>query len=155
MELKERLEIISAWITGYDLENGEIFSSRGKLINCINGHGYIIIRGPRIQGKQIGVLVHQLVWWLAKQEVAKGLDHIDRNKTNNSIANLRISTPRQNLLNTHRSENSKGYGWDKNANKWKVQIGVKNNLIYGGYFTNEKDAISKANEIKEYYKNVV
>ena len=60
------------------------------------------------------------------------IDHIDRNKTNNNVVNLRIVTKQQNEWNT----NSKGYCWDKRINKYQVRICLNNkNISLGCYKT--------------------
>jgi hypothetical protein len=64
MELKERLEIIKNWISNYDLEKGLIWSSTGKLLNNTRKDGYIQIRGPYINGKQILCQAHQLIYYI-------------------------------------------------------------------------------------------
>jgi hypothetical protein len=63
------------------------------------------------------------------------LDHIDGNRSNNKIENLRAATVSQNLQNskTYKSNTSgiKGVSWEKDRNKWKVQIMLrgKNKVI--------------------------
>ena len=42
---------------------------------------------------------HRLVWWLVKGEDCEVLDHIDRNKANNRVENLRPATKAQNAAN--------------------------------------------------------
>ena len=86
------------------------------------------------------------------------IDHIDGNKENNTITNIRSCTQQQNMFNKTKSINNKsGYkGVDWNCNKWRVRIMIKNKEIYIGSFDCIKEA-SKAYEAKakelfgEYY----
>lgn len=64
------------------------------------------------------------------------VDHIDRNKTNNKISNLRMLPHQQNMFNN----NAKGYTWDKNKDKWKAQIKINGKNINLGYFKKEDEA---------------
>ena len=59
------------------------------------------------------------------------IDHIDRNKTNNNVVNLRIVTNQQNQFNT----NSKGYTFAKN--KYEARIFISGKKIYLGYYKTE------------------
>jgi hypothetical protein len=89
------------------------------------------------------------------------VDHIDNNKLNNTISNLRWCNSQENQHNHQLNENNtsgvKGIYWDKNANKWHAQIKFKNKLIYLGLFDNLEDAKTarqqKANELYGEYIN--
>ena len=54
------------------------------------------------------------------------IDHIDRNKTNNRVSNLRWATPSENQCNMSKhsdgSSKYKGVSKQKNAKKWTAQI---------------------------------
>lgn len=67
------------------------------------------------------------------------IDHIDRDKINNNVSNLRIVTNQQNQFNT----NAKGYCWHKRLQKWEAKICVNGKHLNLGYFEKEEDA-SKA-----------
>ena len=64
------------------------------------------------------------------------IDHIDRDKLNNNIENLRVVTNQQNQWN----QNRKGYYFHKATGKYRACIRVDGNLKYLGYFENEDDA---------------
>lgn len=62
------------------------------------------------------------------------IDHIDRNRTNNSISNFRPATIQQNMFN----KGAKGYYWNKN--KWEAQIKLNGEHIHLGRFNTEEEA---------------
>ena len=64
------------------------------------------------------------------------IDHIDNNKLNNSVENLRITTPQGNNQNTK----AKGYYWDKRRKKYQASIRLNGKLIYLGYYDTEEEA---------------
>ena len=65
------------------------------------------------------------------------IDHIDGNRLNNNIANLRIVTAQQNQWNHTKA---KGYSWDKVKQKWRSHMRLNYKTIHLGYYTNEEDA---------------
>lgn len=64
-------------------------------------NGYEQIKLYR-DGKRKWFMVHRLVWEAFNGEIPNGLqiDHIDGNKTNNELSNLRCVTPKENINNT-------------------------------------------------------
>ena len=71
-------------------------------------------------------MLHRLIWTLAHGEIPKGLviDHINGNKNDNRLVNLRAITAQKNQHNRH---TAKGYGWCKRDKRFVAQI--KNNGI--------------------------
>ena len=71
----------------------------GDVIGCMNRHGYLC---TNLDQKQY--LVHRLVWkYYYGTDPKYILDHIDRNKTNNNIWNLRESDHIENNRNNTRT----------------------------------------------------
>lgn len=64
-------------------------------------HGYIEIRYKRKWFK-----VHRLAWFFIYGELPQVVDHIDRDKTNNRIENLRASTIAENNVNRSKQKNN-------------------------------------------------
>ena len=75
------------------------------------------------------------------------VDHIDKNKLNNSLHNLRVISQQENSFNS----NSKGYSWDKYANKYSAQIHLNRKKINLGLFKTEEDARNAYLEAKLKY----
>ncbi len=74
------------------------------------------------------------------------VDHIDRDKTNNKISNLRWVTHSENNMNRSiRSDNISGVpgiNWYKKLSKWHVQISINGEQKHIGYFNDFEDAIT-------------
>lgn len=62
------------------------------------------------------------------------VDHIDGNKLNNNLENLRWVTTSENL------QNRKAKGWRKNGSKYLAKIGIDYERIYLGSFDTEEEA---------------
>jgi len=80
-------------------------------------------------------------------DTTKQVDHIDGQRLNNSLTNLRVVTHQQNQWNRL---TAKGYCWSKQHNKWCAQIKVNKKKIHLGYFNTEqkaRDAYLKAKNI--------
>ena len=65
------------------------------------------------------------------------IDHIDGNKINNHINNLRVVNRQQNQWNQTKA---KGYIYLQKLNKYRSQIGVDYKLIYLGFYDTEEEA---------------
>ena len=94
---------------------------------------------------------HRLIFLYHYGYLPKQLDHIDRNKLNNKIENLREATQSQNMMNRKSFKNTssqyKGVTWDRKNQKWLSQIKINKKLIHLGRFKFETDA-AKAYNIK-------
>lgn len=71
-------------------------------------------------------LAHRLVAETFLGEIPKGyqIDHIDRNRSNNAIENLRIVTSHENRINTHAHDLVDARGWShtyQNQKQYKEQ----------------------------------
>lgn len=102
-------------------------------------------RRVRVDGKYF--YIHRLIWWLLTgKEVPEDLfiDHIDGNRLNNLITNLRLATALENQYNKARQDNGtssyKGVWFDKAKDVWKASIRFKEKRHYIGQFSSELDA---------------
>jgi hypothetical protein len=104
----------------------------------INGYNRIGINGKMI-------FRHRLIAFCFLgleniNEVKSGsdvIDHINGNKLNNAIANLRITNQSGNLQNR---KDVKGYSFHKREKKYQTQIMVNYKLIHLGYYNTEEEA---------------
>jgi hypothetical protein len=108
-----------------------------------------------VQGKKH--LIHRLIaeYFIPNPNNKAYVDHIDNNRSNNRIDNLRWVTTSENNYNMSIKKTNKsgvkGVIWNKNKNKWEVQISHKGKRYHLGYFTDKDEAIKtrklKANEL--------
>jgi len=112
--------------------------SQWKWTFCNTGYAYRI--GPRAEGRK-KIYLHRLV---AGVEKGDEVDHIDRNKLNNTRGNLRKCSRRENSCNNIRrskkSSKYKGVFLKKRDNKWCAQIKVGGNSKHIGIFDRQEDA---------------
>jgi len=101
------------------------------------------------KGKRKSYYVHRIIAYVYKgldiENPKQMIDHIDTNKENNNVTNLRVVTNQENMFN----RNAKGYTWDKK--KWKAYIQINGKLIHLGYFEKEEDAHEAYLNAKEIY----
>jgi hypothetical protein len=130
---------------------GDILSvNRGKFIrpHISKSSGYTMCTFINEDGGKDVCYVHQLmaVSFIDKDYKSKGLvvDHIDRDKSNNDLTNLRVVTYSVNNEN----RDSKHYYYCKTRCKFAVQI-KRNGVSYKKRFINEDDAIKFIKNIKK------
>ena len=74
----------------------------------------------------------------------ESVDHIDRDRSNNKIENLRAATSTQNQgnrsLNKTNTSGFRGVGWHKKYNKWVARISINGKLKNIGQFNCIEDA---------------
>jgi len=87
-------------------------------------------------------LVHRFIWYLCFGYFPTELDHIDRDKTNNRIKNLRECTRSQNMHHIISSVVPKsGFrGVTMNGNGWKAQVYKNGKRLYFGTFATPREA---------------
>jgi transposase-like protein len=112
------------------------------------------INKPKLQ--QVHRLVLIAFEGISKNENQIFVDHIDNNKTNNCLFNLRWVSQQQNTFNRLMSKRNtsgiKGVSWCKRSNKWLAQIKSKGKNIHLGYFNNIEDAkLARQNKARELF----
>lgn len=146
-------------ILDYNPETGDFIwktkMSTRAMPNSIAGSlkptGYIIIK---INGRSY--LAHRLAWFYTYKKWPNAtIDHIDRNPSNNSIANLRDVNNSTNMRNrglTHKNTSGvTGVTYEPSRNRWKAQITINNKQIHLGYFMDLKFAIKARREAELKY----
>jgi len=123
--------------------NGRSYPCGGDVLklNIVRGYAYVRLYKRK---KSKCYKIHRLVYEAFKGKLIDGhcIDHIDHNKQNNNVDNLRQVTNRQNSAHRKNPGTSKypGVSWSKNRRKWTAQFTVKNKKIHVGTFTDEKEA---------------
>lgn len=116
-----------------------------------NGKGYNTV-GLCKNGKEKKYHIHRLIaeHFIPNPDNLPVIDHIDGNRTNNEISNLRWATHQTNSQNRKKAKNTssefKGIGFDKKYNKWvsRISINYKTNFI--GIYSTEIEAAFAYNE---------
>lgn len=116
------------------LVNRGRFAKIGAVAGATNGRGY---RTVKVYGKQF--YAHRLAWLLSFGEVSEDIeiDHIDGDKSNNKLANLRAVTKAVNQQNKRQplSTNTSGFlGVSKSGIGWKAEILVNKKRVNLGTF---------------------
>lgn len=114
--------------------------------------GNYMVRFERHDGKQKKIYKHREVWEKANGKIPYDMqiDHINRDKLDNRLENLRAVSRSVNQhnrkLNRNNTSGHKGVYWHKQKGKWHVQIMVNRVKKSLGLYDNVEDA---ANAYKE------
>ena len=79
------------------------------------------------------------------------IDHIDGDRLNNKIENLRMVTYQENCWN---KKATKGYFYCKRTDKYRVQLAVNNKKIEIGRFSTSEEAREAYLEAKKIHHNI-
>jgi len=103
-----------------------------------NGYSVIKVRGRRYYA-------HRLAWLYMTGARPKSIDHINHDRADNRIINLREATQQENMRNsTLRKDNTSGVCGvyqRKDMNKWQALIVAEGKILHLGYFTDKFEAI--------------
>lgn len=137
----------------YNPETGEFvraFSKRpqfvGKKTGCVSKSGYVVIS---IKNKVY--YAHRLAWLYVYGEIPRGqIDHVNQDKTDNSIKNLRQATSSENMQNIanakrHSKTMLKGIELHQNG-KYRAYITINKKKIHLGYHSSKEAAIKARKE---------
>jgi hypothetical protein len=111
----------------------------GSVFGSDNGFGYI-------QGKFMNkkIYAHRLAWFLVYGEMPNDeIDHINGDKTDNRIENLRVVTRQENAMNNHvaRSDSKLGImGVQQKKNKYRTRVSLNGKVIRRGGFSTPEEA---------------
>lgn len=113
----------------------------GKPAGSLGKDGYIVIMADRKK-----YYAHRLAWLFVHGCFPKcGLDHKNRIKDDNRIANLREASSSLNTRNTGKSKRNTsgivGVCWSKIRNKWIAHIKINNKAFNLGGYSNFWDAV--------------
>lgn len=133
----------------YDKMTGFVFWLDGKKAGCrvtnVSPDGYLRLK---LLGKSY--YLHRVAWFLYYGDWPEGyLDHVNGDKTDNRVENLRLATSSQNSANRPRAVNNtvgfKGVCYNKNNRKFLARVGA-NPRINIGYFDTAEDAAKAYNK---------
>ena len=124
----------------FELKYGQLFRKKsvsnntkiGDKVGAFTAQGYVKVK---IKGKLHSA--HHIVYKMVNNKEAVLLDHIDGNKANNNIENLREVTPSQNAINAKKIANKSGCKnviWQKSRQNWLVKLHLNGKQKYIGEF---------------------
>jgi hypothetical protein len=133
-------------------------SGKCKRIDTLKpNEGYIRVRLRDDNSKEKLFYVHRIVykayhpeWNIDDTCQDNCIDHIDRNRLNNHIDNLRVVTTQENCFNT----NAKGCHYNKHHKKWGAQISSNRKRKHIGYYETEAEAHQAYLEAKSIYHKI-
>lgn len=146
----ERLaaDVLKEWFS-YDADSGCItwkksktYVSAGAVAGCHCAQGYWVIGfgGKRYRAHRIAWVLHYGDW----PPDGFMIDHVNGNRGDNSIANLRLATQTQNRANSKldskNTSGEKGVSWSKRERKWRAYIRLNGKQSYLGMYARVEDA---------------
>jgi len=133
----------------FEYRDGDLYWRPSKA-GTIDGGGYYQtgIRGKYFKN-------HRLIFLMHHGYLPALIDHIDGNKLNNRIENLREATRSQNCFNSMRSKANttgiKGVCWRPDIKKYRARIYVYKKTIELGSFDSLEDAGKAVAEARDKY----
>ena len=121
-------------LSRYSLVNKEVIGPRGLVRGTAMANGYLGT-GVRFEGKIRRVLMHRMVFLLAHGYLPETVDHINGDRADNSIDNLRAADKRQ------QQGNRAGYGYTIRTKRYaKPRYEVNCDHKYIGVFDTKEEA---------------
>lgn len=111
----------------------------GQHANTTQGYARVKVGGRMLRA-------HRVIYAIIHGEMPAGqIDHINGNRVDNRIENLRDVSHSENQHNHKTPENNTsgftGVGWHAPLQKWVSRIKVNNRTLHLGYFENLEDAV--------------
>ena len=111
----------------YDAKRGVLVNKRKNRVvkgfNSACGYLYLYLR---VDGNRHGIQLHRLVWALVYGRFPSQIDHVNGNRKDNRIENLREVTPSENDMNrvwAWKPNPSTGLpGVSKSGNKFEIKV---------------------------------
>ena len=139
----------------YDKETGKLYwkVARGRAkvggeVGSVNSEGYILTTVNRKPYR-----AHRLVFLMHKGYLPKFLDHINGDRQDNRIENLRPVSLAQNSQNRNISiKNKSGYKgvfWAKATKKWRGQVKCNGESLYLGDYHDIEEAAEVVRAARE------
>lgn len=141
----------------YSPETGQLFHRKNmRVAGTIGMYGYVILT---IKGSKY--FAHRVIWKMLNGRDPDGyIDHINQNRSDNRIENLRIATRSDNAKNQkqHATNSSgvTGVQYWSSRNKWRAEIWHKGVKKYLGVFDNMAEAVAARRAAEQeygYHKN--
>lgn len=120
----------------------------GDRAGWIDGSGYRLVR---VRGKIYGE--HRVIFMMHHGYLPSKVDHINGNKEDNRIENLRGCTNSQNCQNsglrTNNTSGYKGVTWHKRLNKFQGAVMYQGKSYHAGSFDTAEEADRQTRKLRE------
>jgi hypothetical protein len=135
----------------FNYKDGELFwKKNNKKAGSLKPTGYTVIE---VNNKNM--MAHRLIWMYHYGRVDNFIDHIDSNKSNNKIENLRLATKSQNCynkkINPLNTTGCKGVRLRKDSGKYEARVTYNKKQIILGSFEDLELADLVAKEARNKY----
>lgn len=129
----------------------------GTLAGTISDEGYV-----KVMMRRKAYHAHRIIWEMHYGKIPEGMeiDHINHDRTDNRIENLRLVTKQVNMKNKSSYSNNKsgvtGVSWHSKKKKWVAQIqgNKRKKMLYEGDSFNDAVKARKSAEIElNFHKN--
>lgn len=131
----------------YNEETGVFLNSLGKACNNKNKDGYIQMMVVDNK-KHYCVMAHRFAFFLKNGYLSNITDHINGNRSDNRICNIRSVGSKENNRN---QKSPKGYYRRKDCNSFQSQITVDGRVVYLGIYKDETEAKNAYLSAKKIY----
>jgi hypothetical protein len=150
-----RPAIVKDNVVMLELGNNKGFTKIDKKYQYLDRHNWSLSHDgypvSGIDGKIIKL--HHVI--VGKPKIGEVIDHINRDKLDNRVENLRHTTQLVNannagMFNTNTSGH-KGVCWDKQNKKWYAQSNFNGKHQFGGYYKTKEEAILARQKLEDNY----
>lgn len=113
----------------------------GDLAGCLGNTGYI-----RVTLEGVEYMAHRIIYEIHFGPIPEGcqIDHIDGNKSNNNLENLRLASRTENSYNRDKNKNNssgyKGVHFCNRDKRYKAQIALEKKRKHLGSFKSAEEA---------------
>ena len=125
--------------------------SKGIRAGWVGPDGYRMIRSSKID-----FLEHHVVFFAHNGYIPRTIDHLNNNKSDNKIENLRSPTSAKRSRNRGMSKTNtsgfKGVSWHAESQKWTARVGFEGKRIWCGHFDDKADAVEAVRNKMEYLR---
>ena len=137
------------WYEIFRYCNGKLYwkispKTRAKMgdeAGTFNHYGYL-----QVQWKRKKYQVHRIIYEMAYRKIPDlyQVDHVNGNRADNRVDNLRLATSSQNRWNSCKPKDNtsglKGICWHKKSQKWQAYIKIFDKLKHLGLFATKEEA---------------
>ncbi len=141
---------VKAAVKKFDIDplHGLVKYKDGKIAGSLSGAGYL-----RVKAGSVDIYVHRLIWFYVHGYLPEYIDHIDGNKRNNRIENLRSVTHAENHQNKGPQSNCwsgvPGVTFDFRKAKWVARIKTNGKTKFIGQFNRKQYAVDARKAVEK------